>query len=114
MSQYYYSRPPLINTHTHTHTPQAKDTFQDLPFSVLGLGDTNYDKYCHMGKSIDKRLEELGASLLYVCIIIIVTIILHIHTNNAYTYDTPILGGKRILDLHCADEGTGELSPLPP
>mmetsp|Transcript_10156 Transcript_10156/g.16963 ORF Transcript_10156/g.16963 Transcript_10156/m.16963 type:complete len:804 (-) Transcript_10156:294-2705(-) len=53
----------------------AKDLFQDVPFSVLGLGDTNYDKFCHMGKSIDKRLGELG--------------------------------GKRILDLHCADEGTG-------
>eukprot|EP00601_Ochromonadales_sp_CCMP2298_P000909 CAMPEP_0173173904 /NCGR_PEP_ID=MMETSP1141-20130122/3074_1 /TAXON_ID=483371 /ORGANISM="non described non described, Strain CCMP2298" /LENGTH=757 /DNA_ID=CAMNT_0014096005 /DNA_START=86 /DNA_END=2357 /DNA_ORIENTATION=+ len=55
----------------------AKDMFQDVPFCVLGLGDTNYDKFCHMGKVIDKRMEELG--------------------------------GKRILDLHCADEGTGEL-----
>ncbi len=27
---------------------------------MLGLGDTNYDKFCYMGKSIDKRLEELG------------------------------------------------------
>lgn len=27
---------------------------------MLGLGDTNYDKFCNMGKSIDKRLEELG------------------------------------------------------
>ena len=29
---------------------------------MLGLGDTNYDKFCHMGKSIDKRLDELGGT----------------------------------------------------
>jgi methionine synthase reductase len=38
----------------------AKDTFLGVPFCVLGLGDTNYDKFCHMGKSIDKRCSELG------------------------------------------------------
>lgn len=36
------------------------DTFGGLPYMVLGLGDTNYDKFCHMGKVIDKRLSELG------------------------------------------------------
>jgi methionine synthase reductase len=27
---------------------------------VLGLGDTNYDKFCHMGISVNKRIGELG------------------------------------------------------
>lgn len=51
-----------------------KTHYEGLPFSVLGLGDTNYDKFCHMGKSIDKRLGELG--------------------------------GRRLFELHCADEPT--------
>jgi hypothetical protein len=25
-------------------SPQAKDTYANVPFTVLGLGDTNYDK----------------------------------------------------------------------
>ncbi len=46
-----------------------------MPFTVLALGDTNYDKFCHMGKSIDRRLTELG--------------------------------GKKFVELHCADEAVG-------
>ena len=31
-------------------------------FSVLGLGDTNYDIFCAMGKSIDKSMNQLGGT----------------------------------------------------
>jgi len=52
-----------------------KDLFDGIKYAVLGLGDTNYDKFCQMGKNLDRRFEELG--------------------------------GKRIIDLHCADEAKG-------
>lgn len=34
--------------------------FKDVPYCVLALGDTNYDKFCYMGKSIDTRISSLG------------------------------------------------------
>lgn len=53
----------------------AKDLYEGVNFTVLGLGDTNYDKFCYMGKSLHKRIQDLG--------------------------------GKPVLELHCADEATG-------
>lgn len=38
----------------------AKDLYKGLKFTILGLGDTNYDKFCYMGKSLHKRIKELG------------------------------------------------------
>eukprot|EP00523_Entomoneis_sp_CCMP467_P010677 CAMPEP_0168740416 /NCGR_PEP_ID=MMETSP0724-20121128/11972_1 /TAXON_ID=265536 /ORGANISM="Amphiprora sp., Strain CCMP467" /LENGTH=733 /DNA_ID=CAMNT_0008787859 /DNA_START=59 /DNA_END=2260 /DNA_ORIENTATION=+ len=36
--------------------------FQNVTYSVLALGDTNYDQFCHCGKLVDKKLRELGGT----------------------------------------------------
>ncbi len=36
-----------------------------LHFSVLALGDTNYEQFCKFGIDVDARLEALGAKRLY-------------------------------------------------
>ena len=38
---------------------QQKDLFNNIQYSILGLGDTNYNKFCEIGKNIDKRFSEL-------------------------------------------------------
>ena len=42
----------------------AKDFLTSMRVAVLGLGDTNYDKFCNCGKTVAKRLGELGAKFL--------------------------------------------------
>ena len=38
------------------------DTLSGIQYIVLGLGDTNYDQFCFMGKQLDKRVAELGGT----------------------------------------------------
>ncbi len=37
---------------------------EQLSYGVLALGDTGYDEFCHAGKLVDIRLEQLGAKRL--------------------------------------------------
>jgi len=36
-----------------------------VAFSVCGLGDTSYDKFCQTGKDFDRRIAELGGQRVY-------------------------------------------------
>lgn len=43
----------------------AAKSLSHVNFSVLALGDTNYENFCAAGKKIDARLEVLGAKRIY-------------------------------------------------
>ena len=40
---------------------QTKNLLDKIEYVILGLGNSNYDKFCQMGKNLDKRFFELGA-----------------------------------------------------
>ncbi|XP_028812932.1 methionine synthase reductase-like isoform X2 [Denticeps clupeoides] len=42
-----------------------RERFARLCYALLALGDTNYANFCNCGKTIDKRLQELGGKRFY-------------------------------------------------
>jgi sulfite reductase (NADPH) flavoprotein alpha-component len=53
-----------LSFHEFLHGRRAPK-LDDLRFSVLALGDSSYEFFCHTGKEFDQRLEELGGTRLY-------------------------------------------------
>ncbi|MGH8249776.1 MAG: assimilatory sulfite reductase (NADPH) flavoprotein subunit [Steroidobacteraceae bacterium] len=67
----------VMSTHGDGDPPDDARAFTDflfgrraprlpsLEYSVLALGDTSYPRYCEIGRRIDERLAELGATRLH-------------------------------------------------
>ncbi|XP_047423665.1 methionine synthase reductase [Mugil cephalus] len=43
----------------------SADHYKHLSYALLALGDTNYADFCNCGKTIERRLQELGAKQFY-------------------------------------------------
>ena len=57
------SMTPLWPNLLHSELPS--DTFEDLPYTVFGLGDTNHEKFCWAAKKLSRKLQSLGATEFY-------------------------------------------------
>lgn len=58
--------PPSNAAEFHEALLAAGDgALANLQYSVLALGDTNYEQFCKFGADVDARLEALGAKRLY-------------------------------------------------
>ena len=61
--------PPDNATKFWRHLRRAKgselDVFKNKRYTILGLGDTNYDNFCNTAKRLDRRINEIGGVLFY-------------------------------------------------
>ena len=46
----------------HKEFMASKESLSGVRFSVCGLGDTSYEKFCQIGKDFDSHLEALGGT----------------------------------------------------
>ncbi|KAK3813893.1 MAG: hypothetical protein J3R72DRAFT_461979 [Linnemannia gamsii] len=58
--------PPDNSTKFWRHLRKLKGVgLTKAKYTILGLGDTNYDNFCQTAKRLDTRLQELGATPFY-------------------------------------------------
>ncbi len=57
--------PPETAISFYKEFMNSSHSLSDLRFSVCGLGDTAYEKFCQVGKDLDARLEQLGATRVF-------------------------------------------------
>jgi sulfite reductase (NADPH) flavoprotein alpha-component len=57
--------PPETAISFYKEFMNSSHSLSDLRFSVCGLGDTAYEKFCQIGKDLDARLELLGATRVF-------------------------------------------------
>ncbi|KAG0198300.1 hypothetical protein BGX33_012437, partial [Mortierella sp. NVP41] len=58
--------PPDNSTKFWRHLRKLKGVgLTKAKYTILGLGDTNYDNFCQTAKRLDTRLQELGATSFY-------------------------------------------------
>ncbi|KAK9768909.1 hypothetical protein K7432_000036 [Basidiobolus ranarum] len=44
---------------------KSQDILPHIQYTILGLGDTNYDNFCNTAKRLDRKLQEVGANSFY-------------------------------------------------
>lgn len=98
-------------------------SLSNVNYSVLALGDTNYEQFCQFGKSVDARMEQLGANRIFQRMDCDVDyddvfeewmngVLPIIQSKFAESTATPSIAGTNGADL-AEDEGYSKRNPFP-